>query len=268
MDTIKVLTTLPSTDGNFLSALNTASLAQLKYAVQIMKLNSGGQNSSRIKACESKIASLENGGNGKAKATPKKSKGKVASAPKEKAEPKPVEVTPLDESMRPIIVPFKKSEGNHTYEECEKKLKAELKKFTEDDSAYVVEGILERCRVDKDFCNNVMREDKSYEGFFKFMFKAAQNGYCTKVDNGGILSANQALGLAFDYFNGEEEKESEDADTDNENIYLLDEIFSKAEKKGTTFVVPNPAKKKTKTVTKKVAETEKKEVYEQLSLFD
>ena len=221
-----------------------------------MKLNSGGQNSSRIKACESKIASLENGGNGKAKASPRSLRNKVTSAPKEKAEPKPVEVTPVDESKRPKVVPFKKSEGNHTYEECEKKLKAELEKFSEDDSAYVVEGVLERCRVDKDFCNNVMREDKSYEGFFKFMFKAAQNGYCEKVgNNGGILSANQALELAFDYFGGEEETQN-------------DKKEEAVEKKGTTFTIPNPEKKKAKTVTKKVAETEKKEVYEQLSLFD
>ena len=216
MDTVKVLTTIPSTDGNFLSALETASLAQLKYAVQIMKLNKGGQNASRIKAIEKKIADF-----GK---KPTEKKSKVSSketatiketAPKKEEKPKELEVTAIDNAKRPKILPFKtKAESGHTYEECEKKLKAELKKFTDNDSAYVVDGILERCKVDKEFCNNVMRKDKTYEGFYRFMFETAKNGYCTKVGNiGGVLDANQGLELAFDYFSGDIEKPEKKANT-------------------------------------------------------
>ena len=214
MDIIKVLTTLPSADRNFLSALNSASLAQLKYAVQIMKLNEGGQNASRIKAIEKKIADFgKKPTEKKPKVSTKETTTAKASEPKKEEKPKELKVTPLDASKKPKIVPFKaKAEGNHTYEECEQKLKTELKKFTDNDSAYVVEGILERCKVDAEFRNNVMRKEKSYEKFFMFMFNAAKNGYCVKVGSvGGMLDANTALELALEYFYSEEEKTKTEA---------------------------------------------------------
>jgi hypothetical protein len=51
MDTIKVLTSLPSTDGNYISALNRASNAEITQAVDIM-LASDGKHKSRIVACK------------------------------------------------------------------------------------------------------------------------------------------------------------------------------------------------------------------------
>ncbi len=246
MDNIKALISLPSTDGNFLSALGSASLAQLKYAVQIMKLNKGGKNASRINACEAQIARLDPS---KAKTSAKKAKaGKATTATRSKAktDPEELEVTPIDKSKRPKIIPFARPVGKHTYEECKAKLEKELKKFEDDDSAYVVEGILEQCKVDADFRNNVMREDKSYGKFLMFLSGAARDGYCYKAGTVGILSRDFVLDLALDYFGGEEEKT-----------------------KGTTTAVPKASTKPT--VTKKMPTAKKPEKkvekYEQLSLF-
>ncbi len=259
MDTIKVLMSLPSEDGNFKSSLATASLAQLKYAVQLMKMNGKDENTSRIKACESRIASLEKEKKttstkktSKPKATASKATTKATTTSAPKKEEK-IEVTPMDKSKKPKVVPFKtKAEGNHTYKECEAKLNKELEKFIGADSAYVVEAVLERCRVDEEFRNNVMRKEKSYEGFYMFMADAARNGYCIKYGNvGGEVDKDTAVDLAFDYFSGEPEKKKVEAS-----------IPTKAKTEEKSSGTKKPAPKK---------ETEKKETkkddgeYEQLS---
>ena len=51
---VKSLTTLPATDGNFLSALNRATNEDLTEAINIMK-DSDGQHKSRITACEKEL---------------------------------------------------------------------------------------------------------------------------------------------------------------------------------------------------------------------
>ena len=54
MDTIKCLSKLPADDGNFKSALSSATENQIRLALEVMR-KSNGQNKSRIKACEREL---------------------------------------------------------------------------------------------------------------------------------------------------------------------------------------------------------------------
>ena len=77
------------------------------------------------------------------------------------------------------------------------------------DSEYVIDGILEHCVSDQEFLDNVMRPEKSYVGAMQYFMKKAQQGYCMRVGNIGVMSADTALKYAIDYFNSEEEKKPE-----------------------------------------------------------
>lgn len=133
-------------------------------------------------------------------------------APK-KAEPKKTEVKKSDTPKKSNVVEFKrptekpelekvKTSGNHTYAECEAKMSAELKKYEGANHEYVINGVLELCKVDKDTCNNLMRPEKTYEGCLKYMFECASKGYCFRSGNVGTMTDDMALGLAIDYYNG------------------------------------------------------------------
>lgn len=54
MDTIKCLSSLPSTDGNFTSALKRATDGEIEKAIEIME-NSNGQHKGRILACQREL---------------------------------------------------------------------------------------------------------------------------------------------------------------------------------------------------------------------
>lgn len=54
IDIVHSLSTLPATDGNFKSALERATNADIEKAIQTMKENAG-QNKSRITACEREL---------------------------------------------------------------------------------------------------------------------------------------------------------------------------------------------------------------------
>lgn len=115
---------------------------------------------------------------------PKKENKKIVQFPKTKPE------------IKKVI-----TEGNATYEECETKLNEERKIFKDQDSQYVIDGLLELCKVDADFRNNVMRKDKTYAGSFEYFAGMAQKGYAIKYGNCTYLDNDLALGYAIDYFN-------------------------------------------------------------------
>lgn len=54
MDTAHCLSSLPATDGNFLSALNRATDDEISRAIDVMT-ESGGQHKGRIAACQREL---------------------------------------------------------------------------------------------------------------------------------------------------------------------------------------------------------------------
>lgn len=54
---VNILTTVPTTDGNFTSALRSATLLELRTAIKLMENKSG--NKSRTAACERAIRQIK-----------------------------------------------------------------------------------------------------------------------------------------------------------------------------------------------------------------
>lgn len=245
MGVVDSLCSLPAGDVNYTSVLNQATKAQLQLAIQIMKMNVNGHHQSRIDACERKIKTF------KEENTQKKAEQKVNPKPKtknvtsSKAAAKAVKKEPEKivefPGAKPKIKPLEKSSESHTYEEAEKKILEETKAFTDEDNRFVINGILDKCKADADFRNNVCRKDKTYLGFMQYMMDAAANGYCIMIGKTkGMLTKEKALDLAYDYYN-------------------MSEIIKPEEKK-------EVAKKLTKEVNK-IAEEVKAEEEEQTDLL-
>lgn len=190
---IHTLTTLPAGDVNYSSALKEATKEQLEEAIKIMQ-NNGGKNQTRIKTCK---AQLDKGDK-----PVKKVNAKTATTEKATIDNKVIAFP----KPKPEIIQLK-TNGSANYEQCRIKFEEERKMFTDPDSQYVIDGLLELCKVDKDFRNNVMRKEKTYGGFMQYMEKAAQNGYCIEYGNVGWIDRDTGLGLAIDYYNHDEEKQ-------------------------------------------------------------
>ena len=210
MGLVDGLCKLPATDCNFLSALNQATKAQIQLAVKIMQMSPNGNNKTRIEACERKLKSFD-----KAEEKPKKEEKPANGVPisertkKEMAKPvkwaekmkEPMKIVEFP-AEKPKIKELAKSTEKHTYAECVKKMVPVRLKYKDDDNKYVQDGLLRKCEEDQDFRNNFMLPEKTYDGFYEYMFKAAMAGYCVKVGNsGGMLTKEKALDLAFDYYN-------------------------------------------------------------------
>jgi len=95
--------------------------------------------------------------------------------------------------------------GNATYADCEEKLGKDKEMFVDSDSQYVLDGLLELCKVDQNFRNNVMREGRDFTGVMTYMKDMCQKGYGYKGNGWGWVDRNLGLGLAIDYFNLENE---------------------------------------------------------------
>lgn len=93
------------------------------------------------------------------------------------------------------------TEGSATYAECIEKIEGFKKIYVDSDSQYVLDGILELCKVDKDFRNNVMRDDKDFEGALDYMADMCKKGYGYKKGNYGFMDRDMGLGFTIDYFN-------------------------------------------------------------------
>lgn len=92
--------------------------------------------------------------------------------------------------------------GNATYEDCVNKMQKEREVFKESDSQYVINGILELCKVDADFRNNFMRKEKTYLGALKYFAQKAREGHAIMVDGiGAYMDCDIALAYALEYFN-------------------------------------------------------------------
>lgn len=214
MGLVDNLCKLPATDCNFTSALNQATKAQIQLAIKIMQMNTKGNNKTRIEACERKLKSFDKPEEKKKdkpkaeeKSAPKievsEQTKKEISKPAKKAEKKKEAMKIVEfPAEKPKIKPLAKSEEKHTYAECVKKMVPARLKYKDDDNKYVMDGLLRKCEEDQDFRNNFMLTEKTYDGFYEYMFKAAMAGYCVKVGNsGGMLTKEKALDLAFDYYN-------------------------------------------------------------------
>lgn len=190
-DIVRSLTTLAALDGNYKGTLIKASIEDIEEAIKQMQ--KGGSHATRIKVCQAELK-RRNGANSK----PQKGSEK-------KEEKKAKILTFPTEDKRPKVIVLV-TEGTATYEECEAKLNTEAETFKDADSQYVIQGLLELCKVDQDFRNNVMRKDKSYGGFMEYMFNAAKSGYCVKYGNVGWIDRDMGLGLAIDYYNADCDK--------------------------------------------------------------
>lgn len=60
LDTVHSLSSLPATDGNFISVLNRATDDEIEKAIEIMKTN-GGSHKGRILACERELRKRKRG---------------------------------------------------------------------------------------------------------------------------------------------------------------------------------------------------------------
>ncbi len=133
---------------------------------------------------------------------------KLAKTVKNVTEKKPEEKKAEAKKDNIVIFPKKRPEvkvaitdGNFTFEDCQKKLEEERKIFCDSDSQFVIDGLLEMCKVNQNFRNNLMRKDKTYSGAFKHFTEMARNGYALEYDGVTYLDNNIALGFAMDYFN-------------------------------------------------------------------
>ena len=206
MGLVDNLCKLPATDCNFISALEQATKAQIQLAVKIMQMNANGNNKTRIEACERKLKAFEKSEEKPKKEdkpaikTPSSEQAKKAATKSEKKK-EPLKIIDFP-GEKPKIKELPKTDEKHTYEECEKKMASIKEKYKDMDNIYVINGLLNKCKSDQDFRNNFMRKEKTYDGFYEYMFKAAMAGYCVKVGTqGGMLTKEKALDLAYDYFN-------------------------------------------------------------------
>lgn len=186
-EVVSWLVSTPSSDTNFRSALEKATADQLDEAIKQVAAK-GGRNKTKLTVLKGQKDRLK-----------PKSESKTETETESE-----VDFEPLDESKRPKIIPFTTKGNDASYEDCAAKLDKETELFKDSSNQYVIEAIKERCLSDADFRANVAREDKTYQGFYIFMFKAAAQGYCDRSNNVGCLDGNRAIELAFDYYNADE----------------------------------------------------------------
>lgn len=194
---IDILVTVPESDINFKTALEKASMTQVNLAIIRLKARKGNHKT-KLKILNDKLKKKN------ITVPSSESKPKTVSDTKTAAA-KPKDVKKLDESKRIKLEPYQAT-GNHTYEECEKKLTTD---YEDEDSLYCIEKLRELCKENADFRNNVMREDRSFEGAFEYMSKCAKNGYCYKRGNASYIPREVGFKLMVDYFNGKEKKKND-----------------------------------------------------------
>lgn len=134
----------------------------------------------------------------------KKSEVKPKSEPKKSSEkPKTQKSDNIIEfaKARPDIKVRMELSESHTIEECIEKINKEKEIFKDSDSTFVLDGILEMCKVNPNFRNNFMREEKTYSGAFQYFMDLARKGYAHKFNNVAYMDNNLALGFAMDYYN-------------------------------------------------------------------
>lgn len=187
LDTINILVSVSCDDKNFKSALEKASKSEINIALIRAKVKKN--NKTRVKILENALKKADNKKNTVVQKTPKKLES----------------VKTLDETKKIQLEKFQAT-GNYTYEECEKKLQSD---FEDEDTKYCIVKLRELCEQDADFRNNVMREDRTFEGAFNYMYDSARNGYCYKRGKVSYVPREVGLQLMIDYFNGKEKKKDD-----------------------------------------------------------
>ena len=232
---VKSLTSIPVNDCNY--PLDKATIAQLEEAIAFMESDTKGKHKTRIARCTAKLTQLrrknfkvvqpvtttetaDKDSDTTEKVTDNdNSKVASESTPSTEVADSQTVKTKFTTGKNIIQIPQKDTTQivklaptgeNHSYTEAEAKLNEERKLFKGDrDSEYVIDGILELCKSDQEFLDNVMRPEKSYSGALQYFANKARQGYCIKVGNIGIMSADTALKYAIDYFNSEDPKKPE-----------------------------------------------------------
>ena len=102
---------------------------------------------------------------------------------------------------RPDIKVRMELSESHTIEECIEKINKEKAIFKDSDSTFVLDGILEMCKVNPNFRNNFMRKEKTFSGAFQYFMDLTRKGYAHKFNNVAYMDNNLALGFAVDYYN-------------------------------------------------------------------
>lgn len=92
-----------------------------------------------------------------------------------------------------------------TLEDCIAKIEKEKAVFKDSDSTFVLDGLLEMCKVNENFRNNFMQENKTYSGAFKYFMGLARKGFAHTFNGVAYMDNNLALGFAMDYYNMIEE---------------------------------------------------------------
>ena len=225
---VKSLTMLPVNDCNY--PLNNATISQLEEAISIMESAPNGRHKTRLNRCKAKLSQLQ-------RKDSKIVQLKVATPTTEPivetveevdvadsiedASTESTDTTPQTITAGKNIIQFPKKDTtqivklaptneHHEYSEVEAKLNEERKLFRGDrDSEYVIDGILEACKSDQELLDNVMRPEKSYVGALQYFANKARQGYCIKIGDAHMMSADTALKYSIDYFNSEEPKKPE-----------------------------------------------------------
>ena len=222
---IHSLTNIPVNDGSY--PLNKATVEQLREAISLMEAKPNG-NKTRLTRCKAKLKQLEKKSTAEVVATETVATTETSTdeattevvdtevVATKATTTEEVKSEPSASSASIIVFPKKDTTTitkltptgeNHEFAEAEAKLNAERESFRGDrDSNYVIDGILELCKADQEFLDNVMRPEKSYVGAFQYFANKARQGYCMKVGNVSVMDADTALRYAIDYFNSDEQK--------------------------------------------------------------
>ena len=140
----------------------------------------------------------------KPKTTTKTTKAKTTKAePKADTKPQAKKKDNIIEfaKARPDVKVRMALDEQATIEECIEKIEKEKAIYKDSDSQFVLDGLLEMCKVNGNFRNNFMRENKTYSGAFTYFSNLARQGYAHKINGVSFMDNNLALGFAMDYYN-------------------------------------------------------------------
>lgn len=119
----------------------------------------------------------------------------------EKAEPKKDNNVIEFAKARPDIKVRLALDESATIEDCIAKADKEKAIFKDSDSLYVLDGLIAMCKASENFRNNFMREEKTYEGAFKYFMNLARQGFAHTFNGVAYMDNDLALGFAMDYYN-------------------------------------------------------------------
>lgn len=181
-DVVEKLATLSVSDPEYMKTIAHAKPEEIDLAIKIMN------SKKKVAKTVAKAETKGKRGRKAKESKPDEKKADVIQFPKPKPELEHKLVT----------------DGKATYEECEARINKEREMFKDSDSEYVFVGLLELAKVDQDFRNNLMREDKSFTGAMEYMMKQVQAGYGYKKGQMGWCDKDLGLGFAIDYYNTDE----------------------------------------------------------------